>query len=577
MKRSLIACWLAVLVLLTYRISYMKLDSKEPFVVTTWDALGYYFYLPSAFIYHDASELKWFSKIDSAYSVSGGQLYQAGKSKNGNYVFNYLSGVAILQAPFFLTAHAVAGIAGYARDGFSPPYQYAIAFSAIIYCVLGIFLLRKILLNYFDDATTAVTLLLLLLASNFVQYVSIDGAMSHSYIFSMYVLVLYAAMKWHEKPAVRWACITGFIIGLATISRPTELIILFIPLLWGLQTKESSKQKWDSVKANKSHIVYAALCGFIGVLPQMIYWKITSGSFIYDVGSKWDFLSPHFRVLFGWEKGWFIYTPVTVLFVAGLFFMKKFPFRKSVITFCLLNIWVITAWHDWRYGASYSCRALVESYPVFALALGTFIQKINFSRWKYAFYAVGCYLIFVNLFQIVQYNSTLLHYNDMNRKYYSGIYLNMHPSPFDMSLLDTDEMLTDESNYQKIILANADSISNIALEPYASSSLFETKISTAETKNNNHEDWIKIEATITIRKGTWGCFINSELQTGDSIKHDKVRLQNAISSPGKDNEYGFYVKVPEYFRQSIFRLSIYSPCELEGEIKKMKVTRLTSR
>jgi hypothetical protein len=31
---------------------------------------------------------------------------------------------------------------------------------------------------------------------------------------------------------------------------------------------------------------------------------------------------PHFRVLFGGEKGWFIYTPITILFIVGLFLMR---------------------------------------------------------------------------------------------------------------------------------------------------------------------------------------------------------------------------------------------------------------
>jgi len=61
------------------------------------------------------------------------------------------------------------------------------------------------------------------------------------------------------------------------------------------------------------------------------------------------FLNPWFRVLFGPEKGWFLYTPISIMMLAGLFLIKKYPFQKSVITFCLLNIWIIIAWSDWRY------------------------------------------------------------------------------------------------------------------------------------------------------------------------------------------------------------------------------------
>lgn len=569
---SFSACLIISVVLFTYRFSYLKLDSEKPLMVTTWDALGYYFYLPSIFIYKDATALKWFPEIDSIYSVSGGKLYQAEKGDNGNYIFKYLGGVSILQSPFFFLAHGLAKISGYKQDGFSPPYQNAIAFSAVFYCILAIFLLRKILLNYFDEAITAITLLLLLLASNFIQYVAIDGAMSHSYIFSLYVLVIYSIMKWHEKPSRMWACVTGFVMGLAVISRPTEIIIFFIPLLWSTHTKDSSKAKWNLVRENKTHLIYTAISGCIGMLPQLIYWKITSGSFIYDVGSKWVFLNPFFRVLFGWEKGWFIYTPVTILFVAGLFFVKKFPFKNSVISFCLLNIWIIVSWFDWRYGASYSCRALVQSYPVFALALGSLIQQINFTKWKYFLYASGGYLIVVNLFQIVQYNNVILHYADMNRKYYASIYLNFHPSPLDMSLLDTDERIDDEKGYQKKIIAEVDSIRHVTLFAYSSALLFETKLNSTATRKKESDNWIKIELSIKINKGTWGGFVNSELQVGDSTKHNKIRLQNAISPLGKNNDYAFYVKVPAYFRNAFVKIYISSACEFEGSVNLLRVT-----
>lgn len=570
-RYSFISVCLICIVALSYRVSYFKLDSEKPFVCTTWDALGYYFYLPSVFIYKDAAELKWFPEIDSKYSVSGGHLYQAGKCKNGNYVFKYLGGAAVLQSPFFFVAHWIAGAQGYTQDGFSPPYQFAVAFSALFYSLLSLFLLRVILLRYFNDVTTALNLLLLLLASNFLQYISIDSAMSHSFIFPLYVLVLYSTIKWHEKPEIKWACVTGFTIGLATICRPTELIMLFIPLLWNTHTKEAAKEKWKMVGENKQHLFFLALSGLIGVLPQLIYWKVITGGFMYDTGSKWEFLSPHFRVLFGWEKGWFIYTPVAILFVAGFFFMKGLPFRKSVLTFCLLNIYIIIAWHDWRYGASYSCRALVQSYPVFALSLGALLQRIDLAKWRYLFYALGAYLIFVNLFQIGQYNSTVLHYDDMNRKYYGSIYLDPSPSALDMSLLDTDEILDDEGGYQKRDMASADSLRKIKLPEYGSIILIDTKLEgVAET-------WLKIEAALKINRGTWGGFLDSQLQVGDSIKHNKIRLQNPISELGNENEYAFYVKVPEYFRQGALRVSLTSQCEFEGDLKEFNVACFTPK
>jgi hypothetical protein len=421
---SLIACFIICAVVLQHRMAHIGPKPGEPLRVTDWDNLGYYMYLPGLFIYDDITELRWIHDIDRKYGMVGsGGFYQAERCENGNYVDKYLGGIAILEAPFFLVAHWYATHNNYPTDGFSQPYQYAVAFAAIFYALLGLFLLRRFLLKYYDDWVVAVTLLLLCLATNFLQYVAVDGGMSHAYIFLLYVLILFATKKWHDKPSTIWAAATGYIIGWATICRPTEAVMLFIPLMWGLNTET----KWQLVKENKTHIVIVAVFGLIGILPQLIYWKYVSGSWIYDVGSAWDFLTPHFKVLWGWEKGWFIYTPVTVLFIVGMLFIKKQEWRKSVLWFCFLNIYIIISWRDWHYGASYSTRALMQSYPIFALPFAALVDRINTTKWKWGFYVLGIYLIAVNIFQHEQYSKTILHYDDMNRKYYGRIYLTPNP------------------------------------------------------------------------------------------------------------------------------------------------------
>lgn len=336
---SLLACCIVSVILISYRINYSEIKSSTPLRLTTWDALGYYLYLPSLFIYNDMTEMAWFPEIDAKYGVSGGNIYQFHKYENGNNVIKYLAGVAIIESPFFFIGHVAAKILGYETDGFSAPYQYSIGFGVVFLCIVSVFLLRRILLFYFSDLTTAITILLVVLATNAIQYIAVDSAMSHGPIFCLYVLILFGTIKWHRKPSVFWAGFTGYLMGLATISRPTEAIIFLIPLLWNTHTKEYARAKWQQVRLHNKHIGAALFFAFLGVLPQLIYWQYATGFFIHDVGSAWDFLTPHLRVLVGGEKGWFIYTPVTILFITGMFFMKNYPFRKAVIWFCLLNIY----------------------------------------------------------------------------------------------------------------------------------------------------------------------------------------------------------------------------------------------
>lgn len=574
--------------LLQYRLTYSGLNPDYTLKVTTWDALGYYMYLPSVFIYNDATQLKWFPGIDKKYRVSGGWVYQANIYKNNKYVFKYLGGVAILEMPFFLVGHCIAKACHYQADGFSPPYQYSIAFGVLLYCILSLLLLRNVLLRFFSDKTTAITLLLVMLATNIIQYVAIDSAQSHGLIFPLYVLILYFTVKWHEKPKILWACLIGYTIGLASITRPTEAIMFLIPLLWNTHTKQSAHEKWALVKQYKKHIVYVLFFLFLGILPQLVYWQLASGFFIYNVGSKWSFLNPFFSVLFGFESGWFIYTPVTIFFIAGMFYMspketgKAYPFKTAVLWFCLLNIYIIISWFDGNPDSTYSCRRLSESYPVFALPLGAFIEQFNYIKIparkqiiRFIFYTLGLYLIGVNLFQIVQYNKTILHYTDMNLGYYEKIYLNPHPTPLDMSLLDTNDYLGNESNYKMQVIAHSDTLQRIQSKGNQANLLLATNVIPDSINKQVAEAWLKIEAEIKITNGFGDSYLSSELQSGSRIKHNKIRLFSPISKAGEFNKYAFYIKIPDYSGKNILRLYIHTNSNFEGLIKHLKISLLT--
>lgn len=428
---SLLSIWFILIVTVSIRWFYIQnLPKEKSFCITTYDALGYYLYLPAIFINKDLTQLEWLPAIDAKYSVIGGWQYQTIKEKNGNFVFKYLGGVAILELPFFCLGHLVSKITNSPSDGFSTPYQYSLVFAAFFYAFLGLFFLRRFLLYYFDDKIIAISFIAITLSTNLVQYLAVDSAMSHIYIFPLYAIILLLSKSWHDNPSSKIAFFVGFLIGFAVICRPTEVVMLFIPLFWNTHNKEAAAIKWQQVKKYKNHIWIAIMGGLIAISPQLIYWKFASGSFIYDVGSKWYFLNPYFRILLGFEKGWFIYTPITIFFIAGLFYISDYPFRKSIIIFCILNLWIIVSWADWRYGGSYSCRALVQSYSVFVLPLAAIVEKIVASSWRNLFYIVFIYLTAVNLFQIYQYNAGIIRYDENSFEYYKNIYLNFDAKPF---------------------------------------------------------------------------------------------------------------------------------------------------
>jgi hypothetical protein len=304
-------------------------------------------------------------------------------------------------------------------------------------------------------------------------------------------------------------------------------------------------------------------------MPQLIYWQYVTGFFIYDVGSAWRFLTPFFRVLFGFEKGWFIYTPVTIFFVIGLFFIKSYPFKKSLLWFCLLNIWIIISWSDWKYGGSYTTRALMQSYPVFALALGAFLQRYWLGSNRIIFAIISAYLIGVNLFQLQQYNTTTLHYYDMNRMYYSEIYLNPNPTPLQKSLLDNQDWIANEEDFVECVILKNDTLQTYTLTKDSSNILYQS-----EPKLKG-VDYLKINANIKTSPGMGGGYLICELHLGDQIKTNKVRLTYPMAIKDQFNSYSFYAEVPPNFDDAKLILRIQTNENLVGEIANLQIVGLT--
>ncbi len=570
---SKIAVFLIVSCLVIIRLNYFKLESPNNTQVLTWDAFGYYLCLPGLFIYHDIKRLEWVPKIKEQYQTTG-TLYQISELPNGNKVMKYLIGISILYSPFFTVGHAFAGWLGFPQDGFSSPYQIAVCIAALFYVLLGLWVLRWVLLRYFSDGVTALTLILVSLATNYVQYVSLDSAMSHGFIFALYAFLLAATIKWHERPTLAKAFLIGCIIGLGVISRPTEGVMLFIPLLYGTQNIVSKKAKWTLVGKNRSHIAAVFIGGLIAVFPQLLYWKVVTGHWVHEVVSKWVFFKPNWQVLFGWEKGLFVYTPAVLLMVLGLFYFRKNPFFRSVLVFFILNTWIVIAWYDWRYGASYSSRALVQSYAVMSLPMASIIHKFLSDRLKYIILSVFAFLIFLNLFQIWQYNKGILHYNDMNRLYYMAIFLNPNPTPLQMSLLDTKEYLRNERKYILEHEVRVDSQFMVNAEKTLHATLYESELQLIPGFRPNTEQWMRIKVEVLSAWGAYDTNLSTHLKFSNESKQTACRMQNGTSQNMKWNIIEYYFNLPPESKDGRITINVETKAKQNIFIKNLTVKLL---
>jgi hypothetical protein len=392
----------------------------------SWDVFGYYLYLPATFIHHDPglTDRSWIDAIIQKYQNTD-FFYQAYPGIKHYWVIKYPLGLSLFYAPFFFLAHLLSGVLGYARDGFSIPYQFSLSFGMLFYTVAGLNFFKKILLKFFNGYYTALIMILIVFGTNFFHLTADSGLMPHNILFMLVAMFVWFTLKWTEEPKIKYAVYLGLISGLIIITRPNEILCLLFLLVW-------IALSFRSVKNKLYHVLYAVPAFLLCVLPQMIYWKITSGDFIFysyqDPCQGFDFNEPYtLDFLFSFRKGWFVYTPLVMIMFSGMIFLfkKHKPLFYSVMAYFVISVYVASSWSCWWYaGCCYSQRAVMSLYVVLALPLGFLLEWMFRQRWfiKIPFIIILVLMVTLNLFQMWQFNHGIIKSDLITKEYYCKIF-----------------------------------------------------------------------------------------------------------------------------------------------------------
>ncbi len=285
------------------------------FQARRWSGLGSFEYDPGGYIapLHSLLIVGAPGRADSLEALQ--RRYRPGdpvyigrvEVAGGRVITKYPIGLALLNAPWYGLAHAYTRWRGeYPADGYSRPYQRAIAVAGIFYGLLGLWLLGRLLSSWFSDGVTAWTTAAIGLGTNLLNYMTYEGAIAHSALFMWQVSLLIATVRWYQTGRARHVIAAGFFLGIATLTRPTELLFGLIPLLWGLHDKASLTARWQWLRPRWPSLLAALGVLLAMVTLQLAYWKWTTGEwFIYSYGiERFDFTDPHLLDgLFSFRKG----------------------------------------------------------------------------------------------------------------------------------------------------------------------------------------------------------------------------------------------------------------------------------
>jgi len=546
-------------------VFYPRWKKASTEATLSWDVSGYYWYLPAIFIYKDVKKQAYKDEVIKKYQPTGNDFQQAFKHESGNYVMKYSAGMALMYLPFFTTAHLLAEPLGFQADGFSPPYQFAIQAGGLLVALLGLWYFRKFLLLFFSDTVTAICLLLLVFGSNFLNYGAIDSGMSHTWLFTIYLGILFATYHFYRAPGWKLAVSLGFLCGLATLTRPTDVISALIPCLWGLENLSMSalRKQFSFLAKHRKYILISFICAAIVFSIQLFYWKYSSGHWIVysyqNQGFTW--LHPHLKkYLIGAHNGWLSYSPVMIFSFLGLIpFLKNGKHRVAVIAFILLDLYIVASWEYYWYGG----RFMIQAYPILFLPLASFIEWMLKSRVnKIIFVPILLLFVYVGLWTTVQYHyGNLYDWEMSNRKYYLATIGRWHVSEDVFKLKDTDELFQGDPQNVEQVYFNGFENDTTCNEEHAINGKHSICLSSPKDRYefifpyfSHKNEWLRAQATFHCKNREWNVWNMAQLivsfENGNKeVKTKMIRVHRFLNDGDTKTLY-IDTKVPsEAFNQ----------------------------
>ncbi|HLK98772.1 MAG TPA: hypothetical protein VK364_13455, partial [Hymenobacter sp.] len=526
-------------------------------------------YLPAIFVHHDLRELNFRDQLLKDYGPTP-DFYQAFRHPgSGNFVMKYPAGLALQELPFFLLAHLLAEPLGYPADGFSPPYQLAIKLASLLISVLSFWLVRRALLPRFGEWPTAFTLLIMLLGTNYITYSGAGhGGMTHCWLFAWYALLLLLTPAFYARPTLARSLGIGAIIGLMTLTRPTEILALVLVLLWGLAlTKAAWRDRLTFWQQYWPLLLAATLAGGALLSIQPLYWHYASGDWVVysyqEQGFNW--LKPHlWDGIFSFRSGWLMYSPLLLTGLIGFGPLRRQQPEAfwAMLVFTVAFTYVTFAWNEWTYGGGLGSRAMIESYAVLAWPMAAALRWLLERPYWAALYGVvavlGCAYGFWLTQMAIPGGQGLLAAGEMTRTYLWRILFRYQTPPETQLLLDSNSEFTGAARNTRVLWQQdfeqpaPGFCGTPALKGNCSLVLDATHPHSAEwviPVQSNQFEWVRAYVEAKTDRVEWNIGLMTQYvvrfrRGSEIIKERTVRVQRALD-PGWPRELHFDLHRPK--------------------------------
>ncbi len=421
---------LILLIYIGLFLGFKDIDQRWDRAINS-DGKGYYAYLPAIFIYHDL-QYKFVENYEWQYYPENRSVFKEFRQPAGNGVANKcFPGLAILWLPFFLIGHLLAWLEIFPRDGYSFPYQMMIAISALWFLWKGARWLQQLLVRTGStEKIAAFVTLTVTLGTNLIFFTIVEGSMTHVYSFALITLFALTTWKMFHEYRSKWFVRALLIYTLIILIRPTNaLIILLVPFMAG--SVEALKITFKRVTGDRLALIRGAIQALILLSVPFILWYLQTGKpIVYTYGDeKMDFFRPHmFNILFSYNRGWFVYTPIAFISLfgfIGLYRRNRMQF-VSLLGFLFLFTYVLSCWWIWYYASKCGQRTFIDLYVVVGLLIMFLYESLDKIAWKRVLSAMFVVLIGLNIFQFWQHTRWIYPPNTITSEIFRDSFFSLH-------------------------------------------------------------------------------------------------------------------------------------------------------
>ncbi len=284
-------------------------------------------------------------------------------------------GPALLWAPFYLVAEALARLIQGGSNGATGFHRNAVAIASVLYGWLGLVLLYRTLLRLTRRSIALGAALGIGCGTFLYWYLTFEPTMSHGMSFAAVTLVVALWLEPRPRSARRFALL-GAACGLAALMRWANVLTAILPrgewLAWAVR-----ERRWRDLARSAAAFVAAALVVFS---PQMIVWQRLYGSpLTIPQGPGFVGQAPAWSaVLFSPDHGLFAWSPILYLGALGLLlFARRRPWQGAVaLAFLVVFLRVNAGVADWWGGAAFGARRFDAALPFFGIGLALALELV---------------------------------------------------------------------------------------------------------------------------------------------------------------------------------------------------------